>query len=60
VFDNLAMPFHAILQVLAAKPNIIFLLTDDQDLLLDSERATPSINKLIRDAGASVETGIVS
>ena len=48
------------LQAFAAKPNIIFILTDDQDLVLDSEKATPSINKLIRDAGASVETGIVS
>jgi hypothetical protein len=48
------------LQAFAAKPNIIFILTDDQDLVLDSESATPTINKLIRDAGASVETGIVS
>lgn len=48
------------LQAYAAKPNIIFLLTDDQDLVLDSERATPTINTLIRDAGASIETGIVS
>jgi len=47
-------------QAAATKPNIIFILTDDQDKVLDSELATPMINRLIRDAGASIETGIVS
>ena len=34
------------------RPNIIFILTDDQDLLLDSMEYMPKTNALIRDQGA--------
>ena len=40
---------------LSARPNFLFLFTDDQDLLLDSMVAMPSVRKNIQDAGVTMD-----
>jgi N-acetylglucosamine-6-sulfatase len=44
----------------AAAPNIIFFLTDDQDLLLGSMQAMPKLNNLIATKGAIFENAYVN
>lgn len=56
----LASALLAVAAGASGKPNIIFVLTDDQDLILDSTSATPGINSLIFDSGVVLEHGIVS
>jgi len=57
---------HSVLQQIIgidaqqSKPNILFVITDDQDLKLDSVAYTPFIQKHIRDKGTSFRNHFVT